>query len=215
MNNALMFSSGNNGTGTPLDFYKALSREAGGFGCDVAADKILTLHRNWFGPDHDDPRRRDCLSRPWPKAKPNFMNPPYGEPEMPCKCTIHLVPPKFEINKGLAYKPVSLADEKIYDYSKCRKLRCQKRGWHTPIYIPGCIDFVRKAAEERRRGVTTYALLAARTDVEWFHEYIYDEDRERWRRGVQGRFLRGRLIFRRDGKPDPAPFPSMVVVFRP
>lgn len=55
------------------------------------------------------------------------------------------------------------------------------------------------------------ALLPARTDTCAFHDHIYH------RPGVEVRFLRGRLRFGNpsDGRPmSPAPFPSMVVVFR-
>lgn len=190
MNNALMWATGNNATGTPLDYFAKVSARAGGFGCDVAADAMLTLCEAWYGPDHEDPARRDCLTVDWPTDRANWMNPPYGEPEVECK----------RLKSGEL---------------KCKKLRCPKRGWHTDVYIPGCIDFVRKAAEQRLRGAETWALLAARTDVEWFHEYIWDEPCHRPRVGVSVEFLMGRLVFRRAGKPDPAPFPSMLVVFRP
>lgn len=188
MNNALMFATGNNATGTPLDFFADMDRRAGGFGCDVAADKMLTLCEDWFGPDHDDPARRDCLSVDWPINKPNWLNPPYGDPEMPCR----------RLKNGEL---------------RCSKKRCKTRGWHTDMYIPGCIDFVRKAEEQRQRGVETWALLAARTDVEWFHEFVWDAQYQQPRSGRSVEFIRGRLIFRRAGKPDPAPFPSMIVMF--
>jgi hypothetical protein len=191
MNNALMFGTGNNATGTPLDFFAQCDRRAGGFGCDVAADQMLTLHENWYGPDHPDPARRDCLSVDWPTDKPNWMNPPYGEPETVCK------------------------RRKATGELNCKKLRCGKRDWHTDVYIPGCVDFVRKAAEQRLRGATTWALLAARTDVEWFHSFIWDKVVHAPREGVSIEFLEGRLTFRRNGAPDPAPFPSMLVVFKP
>jgi hypothetical protein len=202
-----MFGTGNNATGTPLDFYAEIDKRAGGFVCDMAADKLLTLHEQWYGPDHDDPARRDCLSVDWPTNGPVWLNPPYGDPEMPCK--------RFKKTGEL----------------NCKKKRCRERGWHTDVYIPGCVDFIRKAAEERLRGVETWALIAARTDVEWWHEYIWEAEYVHWplatiagpgptcygrpRRGVHVEFLRGRLVFRRDGQPDPAPFPSALVVFRP
>ena len=47
-------------------------------------------------------------------------------------------------------------------------------------------------------------LIPARTDTRWFHDYIYQKH--------EVRFIRGRLKFG-DSK-NPAPFPSMVVVFR-
>jgi len=192
MNNALMFGTGNNATGTPLDYFAALQDRVGGagFGCDIAADQMLALLESWFGPDHPDPTRRDCLSVDWPTVRPNFLNPPYGDPEMPCH---------------------RLKDGTL----RCKKKRCQKRGWHTDVYIPGCIDFVRKAEEQRQRGAETWALLAARTDVEWFHTFIWDETSHRPRAGRCPEFIRGRLVFRRAGEPDPAPFPSMLVRFIP
>jgi site-specific DNA-methyltransferase (adenine-specific) len=47
-------------------------------------------------------------------------------------------------------------------------------------------------------------LLHARTDTRWFHDYIY--------RRAEVRFVKGRLKF--GGQIQPAPFPSMVVIFR-
>ena len=48
------------------------------------------------------------------------------------------------------------------------------------------------------------ALLPARTDTRWFHDYIYGK--------AEIRFLRGRLKF--GGSSNSAPFPSMVCVFK-
>ena len=46
-------------------------------------------------------------------------------------------------------------------------------------------------------------LIPARTDTKAFHEYIYGK--------AQIRFIKGRLKF--GGSKNPAPFPSMVVIF--
>lgn len=202
VNNALMFGTGNNATGTPLDFYAAMNERAGGFVADMAADKLLALHENWWGPDHDDETRRDCLSVDWPTNGPVWLNPPYAEPETTCD----RYKKDYTDRRGVFHAGGS--------YS-CKKLRCRERGWHTDIYIPGCIDFIKKAVEQRQRGVETWALVAARTDCEWFHEYAWDAERHHWRPGVHGEFLRGRLVFRRDGKPAPAPFPSLLIRFVP
>lgn len=192
MNNALMFGTGNNATGTPLDFFAQMNERAGGFGCDVAADQLLTLVPGcWYGPDHQDATRRDCLSVDWPTDRPNWLNPPYAEPEQPC--------PRSKKTGEL----------------RCKKKRCQQRGWHTDVYLPGCIDFIRKAEEQRQRGAETWALVASRTDCEWFHDFVWDAERHLFRCGREGEFLRGRLVFRRAGKPDPAPFPSLLIRFRP
>ena len=49
------------------------------------------------------------------------------------------------------------------------------------------------------------ALLPARTDTLWFHRHVL--------RAGEIRFIRGRLTF--EGGPYPAPFPSMIVIWRP
>ena len=50
-------------------------------------------------------------------------------------------------------------------------------------------------------------LIPARTDTQYFHDYIYGK--------AEIRFVRGRLRFTDDDgvTADPAPFPSMVVVY--
>ena len=89
-------------------------------------------------------------------------------------------------------------------------------GWLNPPYSRGLqAQFIAKAAEERRKGFLTVMLLPARTDTKAFHEHIWF-DRDGYsgpREGVEIRFLRGRLKF--GGSKNSAPFPSMVVVFRP
>ena len=54
-------------------------------------------------------------------------------------------------------------------------------------------------------GEVTVALLPARTDTRWFHDYIY------WKADI--RFIKGRLKF--GGHKNSAPFPSMLVIFKP
>ena len=67
--------------------------------------------------------------------------------------------------------------------------------------------WVAKAAEEAAKGATVVALLPARTDTKAFHAFIWQQP------NVEIRFIRGRITF--VGAPDPAPFPSMIVVFNP
>jgi phage N-6-adenine-methyltransferase len=87
-------------------------------------------------------------------------------------------------------------------------------GWCNPPYSRGLqAKFIAKAAEERRRGFLTVMLLPARTDTKAFHAHIYDASRWQPRDGIEIRFLPGRLKF--GGAANSAPFPSMVVVFRP
>lgn len=66
-------------------------------------------------------------------------------------------------------------------------------------------EFIKKCYEEGKKANTTVvALLPARTDTRRFHQYI-------WRK-AEVRFIQGRLKF--VGAKDPAPFPSMVVIWK-
>jgi phage N-6-adenine-methyltransferase len=64
-----------------------------------------------------------------------------------------------------------------------------------------------KAAQEGRHGATVVCLLPARPDTKWF-QTIWDE-------ASVICFIRGRVKFEKAGveKSDPAPFPSVLVVF--
>ena len=61
--------------------------------------------------------------------------------------------------------------------------------------------------ESHRPNTTCVMLIPARTDTKWFHDYIYNFP------FTEIRFIKGRLKFG-DSK-NSAPFPSMVVIFRP
>lgn len=85
-----------------------------------------------------------------------------------------------------------------------------------PYSMSGKQDlWVKKALmESRKPGTTVVMLIPARTDTQRFHDCILGKADEI-------RFVRGRLVFEIDGKPildkkgrpQPAPFPSMVVIF--
>lgn len=77
--------------------------------------------------------------------------------------------------------------------------------WMNPPYGRGIDKWVKKAHEESVKGATIVALLPARTDTSWFHNYIHNKH--------EVRFLRGRVKFV-DAKSS-APFPSMIVIFKP
>lgn len=80
--------------------------------------------------------------------------------------------------------------------------------WCNPPYGKNVVDkWVKRAWEKSAEGATVVMLLPARTDTKWFHEYIYKQDR------VEVRFLCRRLKF--GNSKNSAPFPSMVVIFRP
>jgi site-specific DNA-methyltransferase (adenine-specific) len=81
-----------------------------------------------------------------------------------------------------------------------------RRIWCNPPYGRTIKKWVAKASSTIGTGGLVVMLIPSRTDTSYFHDYIWQKP------GVEVRFLRGRLKFD-DGK-DPAPFPSMLVVFR-
>jgi phage N-6-adenine-methyltransferase len=76
--------------------------------------------------------------------------------------------------------------------------------WMNPPYGREIGKWVRKASEAAQNGATVVALLPARTDTAWWHDYVM---------GNEIVFLRGRLKF--GGSKNSAPFPSAIVVFKP
>ena len=76
--------------------------------------------------------------------------------------------------------------------------------WCNPPYGRDIGKWVKKAHLETMKGANIVMLLPARTDTKWFHDFIYGQH------GI--RFLKGRLKF--GGAKHPAPFPSMVVIFK-
>lgn len=80
--------------------------------------------------------------------------------------------------------------------------------WCNPPYGREIGKWVKKAYETNlRENNYIVMLLPARTDTKWFHDYIYQKNY------VEIRFIKGRLKF--GCSKNSAPFPSMVVVFRP
>lgn len=76
--------------------------------------------------------------------------------------------------------------------------------WMNPPYGRGITEkWMQKAYEASKKGATVVCLVPSRTDTKWFHEYA-----------VKGeiRFVKGRLKF--GGAKHPAPFPSIIVVFK-
>lgn len=72
----------------------------------------------------------------------------------------------------------------------------------------GQIAWVKKCYEESERGGVVVMLIPARTDTIMFHDYILGK--------AEIRFIKGRVNFEINGEKskDPAPFPSMIVVYR-
>lgn len=84
--------------------------------------------------------------------------------------------------------------------------------WLNPPYSR-CAEFMAKAVEQSRLGHTVVCLLPVRTDTRWWHAFVWDAERHCARPGVEIRFIKGRLRF--SAAKDCAPFPSVLVIFRP
>ncbi len=76
--------------------------------------------------------------------------------------------------------------------------------WCNPPYGIHIGKWVEKGFNEAQRGGVIVMLLPASTDTLWFH---------RWCMKGEVRFIKGRLKF--GNTASTAPFPSMVVIFRP
>lgn len=80
-----------------------------------------------------------------------------------------------------------------------------ERVFVNPPYGRGISNWIKKCSDESKKHNTiVVALIPARTDTKYFHDFIYNKVKEI-------RFLKGRLKF--GGAKNSAPFPSMVVVF--
>lgn len=76
--------------------------------------------------------------------------------------------------------------------------------WCNPPYGKQIADWMRKGWEAAQGGATVVLLVPSRTDASWFHDYALKGE---------VRFIRGRLRF--GGSTENAPFPSVLVIFRP
>ena len=74
-----------------------------------------------------------------------------------------------------------------------------------PPYGRDIGNWVKKAHDSSLKGTTVVCVLPARTDTRWWHRYVAKAD--------EVRFLAGRLKF--GDAATSAPFPSVIVVFRP
>jgi site-specific DNA-methyltransferase (adenine-specific) len=82
-----------------------------------------------------------------------------------------------------------------------------ERCFMNPPYGRQIGAWIEKAYRESLLGALVVCLLPSRTDTKWFHDYIYGK--------AEVRFLRGRLIFGRNGDfTGRATFPSMIAIYR-
>lgn len=80
--------------------------------------------------------------------------------------------------------------------------------WCNPPYGRGIDQWIAKGYWAARNGDALVVMLVpARTDTRWFHQYVYNNPY------AELRFIPGRLKF--GGSSNSAPFPSLVIIFRP
>jgi phage N-6-adenine-methyltransferase len=77
--------------------------------------------------------------------------------------------------------------------------------WMNPPYGRALASWIRKAYESAQTGATVVCLIPARTDTQWWHTYVEGK--------AEVRTVPGRLKF--SGARYNAPFPSVLVIFRP
>lgn len=77
--------------------------------------------------------------------------------------------------------------------------------WLNPPYGRDIGSFLASARRNVADGWTVVALMPARTDTAWFHDHVLHR--------ADIRFVRGRVRF--VGAAASAPFPSMIVIWRP
>lgn len=89
----------------------------------------------------------------------------------------------------------------------CERRTCLRRRHHLTKDKPGIERFVRKAATEAWADrLLVVALLPARTDTDWWHDYVMQAE--------SIYFVNGRISFvGATGKREPAPFPNAFVVW--
>jgi len=87
------------------------------------------------------------------------------------------------------------------------KRKWEGRCWMNPPYGREIVHWVERASKQLkyRRVELIVALLPARTDTKWWHEFVMPH-------ASMIRYIEGRLKF--VGGPSSAPFPSIVVVYR-
>lgn len=73
-----------------------------------------------------------------------------------------------------------------------------------PPYGRELPKWVEKSYEQWQKGKTVVMLIPSRTDTRWWHDFCM--------KATEIRYIRGRLKF--DDQPNPAPFPSAIIIFR-
>lgn len=198
---AVHFSSATAEHGTPDDFFQACHAEFH-FTVDVCAAPGMEKLRRFFTPVQNG------LKQSW-KNEVAWMNPPYGT-SLNHHLLQHDLPTQFAEWQRAFIIPEGKKNAGQFDVKAFRKV-------HPKIfkaYSSSIGQWIEKAATSARdEGALVAALIPSRTDTAWWHKWIWNSKTHRPRRGVQVRFIKGRLKFK--GQKDMAPFPTALIIFQP
>jgi site-specific DNA-methyltransferase (adenine-specific) len=186
MINPALFSSATDLWATPQDLFDELDYIFH-FTLDPCATPENTKCRRYFTKEDDG------LAQDWGTHRV-WMNPPYGDPEQPCKPNCK----KKQCQKA--------CEKSCRNRCKEKGLKCcvKKRGHCITEYRPGIVDWMRKAYEASLGGALVVCLVPARVDTGWWND---------WAKKGSFAFIPGRLKF--GESKDSAPFPSAIVIFWP
>lgn len=151
-----------------------------GFNLDVCAQDWNAVVQRYITP------QRNAFLVPWvvegEERTVAWMNPPYGNGESACE------------------RP----------YSRCKKKKCIRRGYHIDQEIPGVKQWIARAVDQVvTHGIDVVTLIAARTETRVFQRVF--------REAKAICFVKGRMSFILPGGQSAgvAPFPSAIAVFSP
>jgi hypothetical protein len=188
---SVIFSSDSVEWSTPDDLFAARHKKYN-FELDVCATADNAKLPNFISPE------QDAFKTPW--TFPRDCGPGLGvdDPEAPARCWMN---------------PPYCVEESPCNVDKCKLKRCRDRGRHASVYVPGTYQWVELAHQRRQAGCLVDMLLPSRTGTDWWHDFIWDQRKKKFRPGVVVEFVPGRVKF--GGMKSGAPFDSVLVTFLP
>jgi site-specific DNA-methyltransferase (adenine-specific) len=121
---------------------------------------------------------------------------------------------QFNFTTDPCAEPTNRLGAKVFFTKETDGLDNIKEKWKGSVFInppyTHTADWVKAAVEYNKQTKNTVCmLLKATTDVQWFHQYIYNKP------NIEIRFCKGRFKFTgNNNKVNTAPFPSMVVIIK-
>jgi hypothetical protein len=189
---SVIFSSESVEWSTPDDTF-ATRHAKFNFELDVCATAENAKLPNFISPE------MDAFKTPWTIARDCGPGIGVDDPNAPARCWMN---PPYCSEEDVCKKP-----------ERCKLKRCRDRGYHRTVYQPGTYQWVELAHKWRQQGCLVDMLLPSRTGTDWWHDFIWDQRKKKFRPGVKVEFVPGRLKF--GGMAASAPFDSVLVTFLP